>query len=489
MIGDDGRVAERTEGDGPKGMPTRPPAPLPGDILERLREVVGSRYFKVRTFETLAYSTDANQAFRGLPQAVVVPGTAGETREVVRILAESRTPFVARGSGTGLSGGAVPVQGGVVVDLARLGHTLDGKPEDRLARVGAGVTNLRLSEWGAGHGLFFAPDPSSQVVCSVGGNVAENSGGSHCLKYGVTLNHVLGLDVVLPTGEAMRLGGEAVDWPGYDLAGLFVGSEGTLGVATEAIVSFTRRPRAVRTVLALFGSEVDPSETVAEVMASGIVPAAMEMMDRLAMDGVERGPHRVGYPDRVQAVLLLEVDGLEESVEDDAAAIRAICERHHVLDAVTARSEDERRLWWQNRKTAFGAMGNLAPNYYVQDGVIPRTRLPDVLPRVRRTAAEAGLRVANVFHAGDGNLHPLLLFDAKRPGETKRALEAGSEILRLCVELGGSITGEHGVGIEKREEMALMYTPEELRLMDEVRRVFDPFGLANPGKVLPPSFL
>lgn len=462
------------------------PALLPDGLLGELRAVVGAAYVRSGVGATLAYSMDANPVFQGLPQAVVAPGTAAQTQAVVRILARERIPFVARGSGTGLSGGACAIRGGVMLDLVRLRGPIEGDGKDGLARVQPGVTNLRLSEWGMPYGRFYAPDPSSQVACTVGGNVAENAGGSHCLKYGVTMNHVHALDVVLPSGEAVRLGGEAVDWPGYDLAGLFVGSEGTFGVVTQAVVDLNRRAPAVRTVLALFRTEADTADTVADIMSAGLVPAAMEMMDRLAMEGVERGPYRVGYPDEVQAVLLLEVDGLEEAVEEEAEHIVALCGKHHVLQVAVAASAEERHLWWQNRKTAFGAMGNLAPSYYVQDGVIPRTSLPDVLPLVRQRAREAGLRVANVFHAGDGNLHPLILFDARRPGETERALAAGSEILRICAERGGSITGEHGVGIEKRAEMALMYSPDELGLMDQVRRVFDPLGLANPGKVLPP---
>ncbi|MDI3298566.1 MAG: FAD-linked oxidase C-terminal domain-containing protein [Bacillota bacterium] len=464
---------------------SRPVPGLPPGVVAGLAAIVGADSVLAGSRRLLAYECDGNTVFAGQPEAVVLPHDREEAERVIRFLDEHDVPWLPRGSGTGLSGGAVAERGGVIVDLVRLRRVVRVDPESQRAWVEPGVTNLALTEAVAPCGLFYAPDPSSQVACSIGGNVAENSGGSHCLKYGVTTNHVLGLEVVTARGERLRLGGAAPDLPGYDLTGFFVGSEGTLGVATEAVVRLVRRPQAVRTVLALFPSPDEASQTVSDVIAAGILPAAMEMMDRLAMEGVELGPYRVGYPPESGAVLLVEVDGLEAGLDEQAERIAAVCRRNGVQDVRVARTAEERNLWWQNRKTAFGAMGNLSPSYYVQDGVIPRSRLPRVLRRVEAIGREFGLRIANVFHAGDGNLHPLILFDDRLPGQRERAVRAGSEILRACVEEGGSITGEHGVGIEKREEMRLMYSDEELRFQAELRRVWDPKGLANPGKVLP----
>ncbi|MCL6521508.1 MAG: FAD-binding protein [Firmicutes bacterium] len=461
------------------------PPGLPAEVVAGLAAIVGADSVLAGTRRLLAYECDGNTVFSARPQAVVLPHDREEAERVVRLLERHGVPWLPRGSGTGLSGGAVAERGGVVVDLVRLRRLVRVDPESERAWVEPGVTNLALSEAVAPYGFFYAPDPSSQVACSIGGNVAENSGGSHCLKYGVTTNHVLGLEVVTARGERLRLGGAAPDLPGYDLTAFFVGSEGTLGLATEAVVRLVRRPPAVRTVLALFASPDEASQTVSDVIAAGILPAAMEMMDRLAMDGVERGPYRVGYPAGTGAVLLIEVDGLEAGLDEQAEQIASICRRNGVQDVRIAASPEERNLWWQNRKTAFGAMGHLSPSYYVQDGVIPRSRLPRVLGRVEAIGREFGLRIANVFHAGDGNLHPLILFDDRLPGQRERAVRAGSEILRACVEEGGSITGEHGVGIEKREEMRWMYSEEELRFQAELRQVWDPKGLANPGKVLP----
>ncbi|MDI3318006.1 MAG: FAD-linked oxidase C-terminal domain-containing protein [Bacillota bacterium] len=466
-------------------LPADGGAGLPAEVVRGLAAIVGADSVLAGSARLLAYECDGNTVFSGLPQAVVLPHDREEVERVIRFLDEHDVPWLPRGSGTGLSGGAVAWQGGVVVDLVRLRRLVRVDPESQRAWVEPGVTNLALTEAVAPFGFFYAPDPSSQVACSIGGNVAENSGGSHCLKYGVTTNHVLGLEVVIPRGGRLRLGGAAPDLPGYDLTGFFVGSEGTLGLATEAVVRLVRRPQAVRTVLALFATPDEASRTVSDVIAAGILPAAMEMMDRLAMDGVELGPYRVGYPPEAGAVLLVEVDGIEAGLEEQAERIVAIARRNGVQDVRVARSADERNLWWQNRKTAFGAMGHLSPSYYVQDGVIPRSRLPRVLRQVDEIRREFGLRIANVFHAGDGNLHPLILFDDRRPGQRERAIRAGSAILRACVEEGGSITGEHGVGIEKREEMRLMYSDEELRFQAELRRAWDPKGLANPGKVLP----
>jgi glycolate oxidase subunit GlcD len=434
-----------------------------------------------------AYSADGNPDLAARPGGVVLPSRRADVAAAVAALHRHGVAVVARGAGTGLSGGAVAEEGGVLLDLARLDRILEVDPGEGWLRAEPGVTNLAVGRRAAGLGMFFAPDPSSQVACTLGGNVAENSGGGHCLKYGVTLQHVMALEAVTAGGGTLSLGGLAPDLPGYDLLGLFVGSEGTLGVATEVTVRLMPAPEATRTVLMLFDREEDASETVSEVIAAGILPAAMEMMDNLAVAGVERGPYRVGFPPDVGAVLLVEVDGLEAGLDEQAERIAAIARRRGVREARLARDEGERALWWANRKTAFGAMGNLAPAYLVQDGVIPRSRLVRVLGRVREIARSEGVRVANVFHAGDGNLHPLILYDPAEPGAAARARRAGAAMLRVCVDEGGSITGEHGVGSEKREEMAYQFTPAELALMRSVRGAWDPEGLFNPGKVLPPE--
>ncbi|MBE3556067.1 MAG: FAD-binding protein [Firmicutes bacterium] len=454
-------------------------------VVQAIVAIVGSDAVVTALTHRLVYQWDGNTVFGGLPQAVILPRDVDQVEQVIRILSDHRIPWLARGSGTGLSGGAVAIQGGVIVDLARLRGPVQIDAIGPLARVAPGVTNLELNRAAAARGYFYAPDPSSQVACTIGGNVAENSGGSHCLKYGVTVNHLLGLEVVTASGQRLSLGGAAPDLPGYDLTGFFVGSEGTLGVVTEATVHLVKQPQAVRTVLALFDGPEQASQTVSDVIAAGMLPAAMEMMDRLAMDGVELGPYRVGYPSQTGAVLLIEVDGIEAGLPEQAEHIVAIAQHNGVQEVRVAQDERERALWWQNRKTAFGAMGNLSPNYYVQDGVIPRSRLPQVLQQIESISHEFGLRIANVFHAGDGNLHPLILFDDHQKGQREKAIQAGSAILHICVEEGGSITGEHGVGIEKREEMRWMYSDEELAFQGELRRVWDPQGLANPGKVLP----
>ena len=435
----------------------------------------------------LAYESDGNPLLRGRPAGVVLPRTPAEATEVLAALARHRAPYLPRGAGTGLSGGAVASAGEIVVSLARLTRIEPLDAGNESVVVEAGVTNARVTAAIAHAGRYYAPDPSSQAACTIGGNIAENAGGSHCLKHGVTLNHVRWADVVLPDGRAVRLGATSPDPPGYDLLGLFVGAEGTLGTVLRAGLRTSRTAPAVRTVLALFESVRDASRAVSATIAAGIVPAAMEMMDNLAMRAVELGPYRVGFPPDAGAVLLIEVDGRPEAVTAQAERIERICRGQGLVSVRVAADPAERALWWANRKTAFGAMANLAPNYYVQDGVVPRSRLPEVLDAVAAAGARAGLRIANVFHAGDGNLHPLILFDGSLPAERERAVRAGSEILEACIAVGGSITGEHGVGLEKRTEMALMFTPAELALAERVRRVFDPAGLVNRDKVLPPA--
>jgi glycolate oxidase len=455
------------------------------DIVAELRRIVGARFVLTRPSELLAYETDGNTLFRHRPLCVVVPGSGAEAVAVVRLLHRAGVPFVPRGAGTGLSGGAVPEGGEVVVSTARLNRVLSVDPVSLRAVVEPGLINARLSRHVAPLGLHYAPDPSSQFACTIGGNVAENSGGAHCLKYGVTVNHVVALDVVLPDGRLVTLGSPALDRPGYDLLGAFVGSEGTMGLVIRATVRLLRRPQAVRTVLALFESVAGAAATVADVTARGIIPAALEMMDRDAIRAVEAGSFPVGFPPGVSAVLLAEVDGLEEGLDDYAARIVEVCRANGVREVRPARSPEERELWWNNRKTAFGAMGNLAPDYYVQDGVIPRSRLMRVLDDIARVAAHYRFVTANVFHAGDGNLHPLLAYDGRNPGERERVQRAGSEMLAACVEAGGSISGEHGIGIEKREDMRLLFDDGDLLAQRALHDVFDPEERANPGKVLP----
>jgi glycolate dehydrogenase FAD-linked subunit len=430
------------------------------------------------------YECDGLTGHRALPALVVLPESTEQVQAVVSSCDRHRVPFVARGAGTGLSGGAVPVAGGIVVSLARMNRILEIDLESARVTVQPGVTNLAVTNAVSGEGFYYAPDPSSQQVCTIGGNVAENSGGAHCLKNGFTVNHVTGLTVVLPDGEVVRLGGKGFDSPGCDLLGTFVGSEGTLGIATEVVLRVLRRPESVRTLLAGFPSTDAAGGAVSDVIAAGILPAAIEMMDRLTIEAAEAAVHP-GYPAGAGAVLIVELDGVAVQVEEDVVAVEEICRRSGAGEIRVAESEDERALLWRGRKSAFAAMGRVSRDYYVQDGVVPRTQLPAVLRRIGELEREHGLRVGNVFHAGDGNLHPLVLYDARRDGEAERAERLASAILEACVDAGGSITGEHGVGLDKACAMPLMFGPDDLEAMQRLRRAFDPRGLANPGKLFP----
>jgi glycolate oxidase len=429
------------------------------------------------------YECDGLTNFRVVPTAVVLPSTCEQVQAVVRLCHDNRVPFVARGSGTGLSGGALPVEGGVVISLSRLNRVLEVDIPNARVVVGPGVINAHVTQLVAPHGYFYAPDPSSQSVCTIGGNVAENSGGAHCLKYGFTTNHVLGLEVVLPDGSLVHLGGKAPDAPGYDLCGVFVGSEGTLGIATKITLRLVKKPEAVETLLAAFNSIDDCGMAVSEIIAAGIVPAAAEIMDRLSMQATEAAVSH-GYP-KCEGLLLVELDGAVVEVAQLAARVRDVCTRCGAFEIRAAWTEAERAAAWKGRKAAFASMGRISPNYIVQDGVIPRTKLPEVLREITRLAAEAGLRVANVFHAGDGNLHPLVLYDRRVEGEEHRAEELAAAILKLCVRSGGSITGEHGVGMEKRDFMCEMFAEPDIDTMRRVRHAFDPLQLSNPGKLFP----
>ncbi|WP_240511989.1 FAD-linked oxidase C-terminal domain-containing protein [Paludifilum halophilum] len=453
-------------------------------LVHSLLKILEEDAVLYRKEELIAYECDAYTVQRGVPRAVVFPGNTEEVSAVVRVLHQWGIPFIPRGAGTGLSGGATPRGGEVVISLARMNRLLDVDLPNRQAVVQPGYINLHLTQAVAGDGYYYAPDPSSQQACTIGGNVGENAGGAHCLKYGVTTNHILGLEMVLPDGEVVRIGGLPEE-PGYDLLGLVIGSEGTLGIVTEITVRLMKQAEGVRTVRALFDRVEDASEAVSDLIASGIFPAALEMMDRLAIQGVERGTFPVGYPEDLGAVLIIEVDGIEAGLSDQVRRVVEVCQKRNVREVRPATSEAERKSWWANRKTAFGAMGTLSPDYLVQDGVIPRSRLPEVLSRVAEISREKGVRIANVFHAGDGNLHPLILFDAKVPGEQERAIAAGSAILKVCTEVGGSITGEHGVGLEKQEEMRYLFSDGEMDVFTRVRSVFNPKDLCNPGKIFP----
>jgi glycolate oxidase len=434
--------------------------------------------------ELLVYESDGLTLFRALADFVVFPTSVEQVSAVVKLANREGLPFVARGAGTGLSGGCLPAEGGLVISLMRMNRVLEVDYDNQIAVVEPGLVNLHLS-WAVGpKGFYYAPDPSSQQACTVGGNIANNSGGPHTLKYGVTVNHVLGLEVVLPDGEIMWLGGRTRETQGYDMAGLFVGSEGTFGIATKIVVRILKQPQAVKTVLAVFDSIDQASEAVSAVIARGLIPAAMEMIDHTTIGAVEDA-FGCGYPRDAAAALLIELDGLQHGMDAQVERVMAACRDCGGRDVRAARDEAERQLLWKGRKSAFGAFGRISPAYMVMDGVIPRTRLPEVLKKVNEIAAARGLRVGNVFHAGDGNLHPNILYDPRLPGEEARVVEAGGEILKVCAAVGGSISGEHGIGLEKMDYMPLIFTEADLGFMRELREAFNPRGLCNPGKIFP----
>jgi glycolate oxidase len=454
-------------------------------ILAQLKSAVGEHGLVVDRNQVQTYECDGLTNFRTTPDAVVLPRTTAEVQAVVRICAEHAIPFVARGAGTGLSGGALPAEGCVVIGMARMNRVLSVDLENARITVEPGVTNTQVTERVKAAGYFYAPDPSSQTVCTIGGNIAENSGGAHCLKYGFTVTHVLGCEVVLPNGEVRWFGSEygVVDSPGYDLPGVFIGSEGTLGIATKAVLRIVRRPETVQTLLAAFHAATDAAQTVSDIIAAGMLPAAIEMMDRLSITTAEAAVHPK-YP-MCEALLLVELDGPSAEVDQQIREVRELCTKNNAWEQRLAQTDAERALVWKGRKAAFAAMGRLASHYIVQDGVIPRTALPMVLAKMQTMSEETGLRIANVFHAGDGNLHPMVLYDASVPGEEDRALILSYDILRLCVDVGGSITGEHGVGREKQCVMSYMFHEPDLATMQRVRRAFDPQNLSNPEKVFP----
>jgi glycolate oxidase len=449
-------------------------------LLDRLREICGRESVLTHRDELATYRSDGLLHYRQLPAAAVLPETGEQVRQVVAACFEARVPWVARGSGTGLSGGALPVQDGVLIVLSRLRRILEVDLDDGRVVVQPGVTNLAISK-AVSPTHFYPPDPSSQIVCSIGGNIAENSGGAHCFKYGFTTNYVIALDVVLSDGSMVHLDR---DTPGYDLLGAFVGSEGTLGVATEITLRVVPAPESVRTMLAFFADTSAAGDAVSAIVDAGLVPGAIEMMDRLSIEAAEQATG-AGYRLDAGAALLVELDGPREQCMAGLEQLTALCTQAGSLDVRIAQSDAERDLIWRTRKAAFAAMGRIAPAYYVQDGVIPRTRLSEVLRRIDALAEEYGMRVANVFHAGDGNLHPLVCYDSGREGEAARAEELSGLIMKTCVDAGGSITGEHGVGVDKKAYMPSMFSEADLDSFQRLRCAFDPHGLANPGKVMP----
>ena len=451
------------------------------NLIDNLSAIVGREYVLSTPDELLVYECDGLPQHKHRPRAVVFPSSTEETAAIMRELARASVPFTPRGAGTGLSGGALALNSGVVIEMARMRKILRIDVENRLAVVQPGVVNLHVSLAVAPYGLYYVPDPSSQPSCTIGGNIAESAGGIHCLKYGTTTDHVLGCRVVLAGGEIVDLGGAH----GYDLLGTFVGSEGTFGIATEATLKLTQSPPAVRTLLAEFGEVNDASHAVSAIIAAGVMPAALEMMDREIIRAVEASVFAAGLPPDAGAALLIELDGIEAGLDDEAEKVTSICIEFGARNCRYARDEAERKKLWAARKGAFGAIGRITPDSMIQDAVVPRSRLPEVLGAAYDIAARYQLRIANVFHAGDGNLHPLICFDSRFPEEVRRVREAGRELMEVCVKAGGTITGEHGVGLDKRELLPLVFSDADMNAMLSVRAAFDPLGLCNPGKIVP----
>ena len=456
---------------------------LPAGCKERIAALVGRRGYLDRAEDLSLYEYDGS-IDKHPPDLVAFPRTTEEVAGIVRIAREFQVPFVGRGAGTGLSGGAIPREGGIMVAFARMNRILEIDLENERAVVQPGVVNLDITLAVQNQGYFYAPDPSSQRACTIGGNVAENAGGPHTLAYGVTTNHVLGLELVLPDGSVVETGGKETDLPGYDLTGLLTGSEGTMVLVTKIIVRLMRRPEIVKTILAIYESSEDAGRTVAEITARSITPVAVEMLDGVMLRMVEEATH-AGYPMDAAAVLLIELEGLKETVEEQVEQVRQACAVCRAREFRVARSAEERDLLWKGRKNAFGAVGRVSPTYYVQDGVVPRTRIAGTLHFINGVGRKYGLTISNIFHAGDGNMHPIILFDARKPGELDAARACGEEILEHCISVGGSITGEHGVGLEWKELMGKLFSPDSLDMMARFKTLFDPSGRLNPGKVLP----
>ena len=456
---------------------------IPTDALVALRKIVGPRGLLERPQDLMLYEYDGSIE-KGRPECVVFPRTTEDVIAIVKIAGQFQLALVGRGAGTGLSGGTIPTQGGIMIGFARMNKILEIDLENECAVLQPGVVNLDISVAVKGNGYYYAPDPSSQRACTIGGNVAENAGGPHTLAYGVTTNHVLGVEAVLPDGTVITTGGKEADQPGYDLTGLLTGSEGTMALVTKVIVRLMRSPEMVKTLLAVYDEPEDAASTVASITARAIVPAAIEMLDGVMLRMVEEATH-AGYPMDANAVLLIEVEGLQETVEEQVEQIRDACEENHAREVRIARSAEERDLLWKGRKNAFGAVGRVSPTYYVQDGVVPRTRIADTLRFIYKVSDKYELKISNIFHAGDGNMHPIIMFDDRNPDELERTKRAGAEILEYCVKAGGAITGEHGVGMEKNDLMPMLFAPESLELMEALIKVFNPDRRLNPGKLLP----
>ena len=453
-------------------------------VLRELAAIVAPQPLLTQPEEMLVYECDGHTLDKAPPDVVVFPTCTEQVMDIVKLANRHDVPFVARGAGTGLSGGALALEGGIVIEMCRMNKILEIDYGNQRAVVQPGLVNLHLSLAVSDGGFYYAPDPSSQGSCTIGGNVAENSGGPHTLKYGVTTNHVLGLEVVLPNGDLVHFGGAVLDTPGYDLPGLFVGSEGTFGIVTSVTVRIMRKPQAVKTLLAFFDTVEAASNAVSGIIGAGIIPAALEMMDNLTIQAVEAAI-RAGLLLDAGALLLIELDGIDDGMEADAQRIADICEQSDCQNVRVAQDDAERALLWKGRKEAFGAIGRLTPNYYTHDGVIPRTRLPEALTRLQIISHRHGLRIANVFHAGDGNLHPLVLYDERDSEEVERVHKAGHDILQTCVDLGGVLSGEHGIGLEKKNCMPWLFSEADLDVMRRVRQVFNPRDLCNPSKVIP----
>lgn len=455
------------------------------EVINRLRQILGAPGVTDDETDLLVYECDALTLFKNRPDAVVFPQTTEQVAQIVRVANEYRIPFVPRGAGTGLSGGAVAMEGGIIIELQRMNRILSIDPDNRIAVVQPGVVNIHISQAVSPYGLYYAPDPSSQMACSIGGNVSENSGGPHCLKYGMTTSHILAIEAVMPNAEIIRLGNTAGEVVGMDLLGSVVGSEGTFVIVTEITVRLLQKPRAVKTLLASFHSIEACSQSVSDVIAAGIVPSALEFVDAKTIEAVEASVYKAGYPLDAAAALLIEVDGFEEGMAETSASIAEICRRNSAYDVRVAKDDEERTRLWLGRKGAFGAMGRISPDMVTMDAVIPRTRLPEVLAEISRISERHGLPVANVFHAGDGNIHPLILFDSRVPDQVERIFGMSDDIMKLCVGVGGSLSGEHGIGYEKKEYMDMVFTDTDLDVMMQVKRVFNPDGLLNPSKIFP----
>jgi glycolate oxidase len=453
-------------------------------LVRELQSIVGADGVIAQPSELVVYETDGLSVFKHPPDLVVFPRSTEEVVAVVKLLRRYGLPIIPRGAGTGLSGGALAERGGVLITTTRMKRILQVDIRNRCVLVEAGVVNIHITNAVKVWNYHYAPDPSSQVACTIGGNIAENSGGPHTLKYGVTTNHILGVEVVLPDGEVVWLGGKTEESVGYDLRGVFIGSEGTFGIVTKAWVKLTRNPQSYRTMRVSFASVDDAAQAVSDIIAAGIIPAAAEFVDHVALDALKEA-FGLQLPEGTKALLVIELDGLEVALDRQAERVKEICHKNRAIEILLARNEQERAQLWFARKRAFGALGRLTPSYITQDGMVPRSKLPEMMRFVYAVGEKYSLRIANIFHAGDGNLHPCILFDERKPDEVERALKVSTEIIRRCVEVGGSVTGEHGVGLEKRAFMPFMFTPDELAVMRKIKAVFDPDGVCNPGKIFP----